>query len=140
VRARQQETFTFWRVGQELCDPAKWGTEIEDWAEEYGDERIVIFDTNQAHRMWRACDRFSTAITEGTLTHDGSVVLTEHVLAMHKRKVRVRDDDDDGRTKFVFVKGPSGLKIDGGIGAVLALEAAATMPVQPDYDLLESVY
>ncbi len=128
VRARQQEAFTFWRVGLELCDPAKWGTEIEDWAEEYGEERVVIFDTNQATRMWRACDRFSTAIVEGALTHDGSAVLTEQVLAMHKRKVRIRDDDDDGRTKFVFVKGPNGLKIDAGIGAVLALEAAATMP------------
>ena len=47
---------------------------------------------------------------------------------MHKRKVRVRDGDDDGRTKFVFVKGPNKDKIDAGIGAVLALEAAATMP------------
>ena len=47
---------------------------------------------------------------------------------MYKRKVRLRDDDDDGRTKFVFVKGPDKLKIDAGIGAVLALEAFATMP------------
>ena len=47
---------------------------------------------------------------------------------MHRRKVRVRDEDDDGRTKFVFVKGPDRLKIDAGIGGVLALEAAQTMP------------
>jgi hypothetical protein len=139
VRARQQEAFDYWRVGLENCDPAKWATEIEDWAELYGEERVLVFDTNQATRMWKACDRFSIAIAEGALSHDGSTVLSEHVLAMHKRKVRVRDDDDDGRTKFVFVKGPDGRKIDAGIGAVLALDAAAMMPVDDDYDPLESV-
>jgi hypothetical protein len=54
--------------------------------------------------------------------------LSAQVLAMFKRKVRLRDDEDDGRTKFVFVKGPNREKIDAGIGAVLALEAAAIMP------------
>ena len=37
--------------------------------------------------------------------------LSAQVLAMHKRKVRVRDEDDDGRTKYVFVKGPDRAKI-----------------------------
>jgi len=78
--------------------------------------------------MWRACDRWSTAVAEGAYTHDGSATLTSHALAMHKRKVRVRDEDDDGRTKFVFVKGPNRDKIDAGIGSVLSLEAASTMP------------
>ena len=40
--------------------------------------------------------------------------------------------DDDGRTRFVFVKGPDRAKIDAGIGAVLALEALAVMPVEED--------
>lgn len=143
VRARQQETFTYYEVGMQLCDPAKWATEIEDWAEEYNTDdhdRIVVLDTNQPARFWRPCDRFSTLVEEGALTHDGSAVLTEHVLAMHKRKVRVRDDDEDGRTKFVFVKGPDHHKIDAGIGAVLALEAAAIMPARSNYDVLESIH
>jgi hypothetical protein len=54
--------------------------------------------------------------------------------------VRVREPDDDGRTKYVFVKGPDRRKIDAGIGAVLALEAAATMPADMDYDVLQSVW
>lgn len=139
VRARQEEAFSYWRVGLELCDPAKWATEIEDWAETWPD-RVAILDTNQPTRFWRACDRFSTAIAEGALSHDGSQVLADQVLAMHRRKVRVRDDDDDGRTKYVFVKGPDARKIDAGIAAVLALEAAATMPADEDYDLLQSVH
>ncbi len=128
VQARVAEAFAYWDVGLMLCDPAKWQTEIEGWAELFGEERVVFFDTNQPTRMWRACDRFSTALAEGAYSHDGSSTLTDHVLALHKRKVRVRDEDDDGRTKFVFVKGPDRAKIDAGIGAVLALEAAATMP------------
>ena len=128
IRDRLVEVMAYWNVGLMLCDPAKWQTEIEFWVEEYGEERVVLFDTNQPTRMWRACDRFSTALTEGAYTHDGSKALSDQVLAMHKRKVRVRDEDDDGRTKYVFVKGPNRDKIDAGIGAVLALEALAVMP------------
>jgi hypothetical protein len=128
IRSRLAEVMGYWDVGLMLCDPAKWQTEIELWIEEYGEERVVLFDTNQPTRMWRACDRFSTALNEGNYSHDGSSALSAQVLAMYKRKVRVRDDDDDGRTKFVFVKGPDRAKIDAGIGAVLALEALAMMP------------
>ena len=128
VKERVAETFRYYRVGRMLCDPAKWQTEIEDWAEEHGDDVVVMFDTNQPTRMWRACDRFSTALAEGAYTHDNSKTLTAQVLALYKRKVRVRDEEDDGRTKFVFVKGPQKEKIDAGIGAVLSLEAAMTMP------------
>jgi len=129
IRAKVVETFGYYNVGRMLCDPAKWQTEIELWAEEFGEEVVLFFDTNQPTRMWRACDRFATAIETHAYSHDGSSTYTAHVLAMYRRKVRVRDEDDDGRTKFVYVKGPDRAKIDGGIGGVLALEAAQTMPV-----------
>lgn len=140
IEKRVEETFAFYNVGLMLCDPAKWQTQIEGWAEKFGEERVVFFDTNQPVRMWKACDRFSTALAEGAYSHDESELLSAQVLAMHKRKVRVRDDDDDGRTKFVFVKGPNRDKIDAGIAAVLALEAAAMMPADESYDLLQSVW
>ena len=138
IREKVDETFAYYHVGLMLCDPAKWQTEIEFFAEEHGEDQVVMFDTNQPTRMWRACDRFSTALAEAkpppdrpsAYSHDGSSVLSAQVLAMHKRKVRVRDEEDDGRTKYVFVKGPNRDKIDAGIGAVLALEAAMTMPEQ----------
>lgn len=129
VKVTVAETFDYYDVGLMLMDPPKWQTEGEDWAVEYGEDRVVFFDTNQPSRMSRACDRFLVAVAgDGTYSHDGSSVLAAHTIAMHKRKVRVRDEDDDGRTKFVFVKGPDRSKIDAGIGAVLALEAAMTMP------------
>jgi hypothetical protein len=44
------------------------------------------------------------------------------------QKVRVNAPDDDNRTMFVFVKPDDGRKIDGAVAAVLAHEAAMTMP------------
>lgn len=134
VHAKLRELKEIYRIGRMFCDPAKWYSEIEDWAELFGEDRsgegiVVVFDTNQSSKMWRACDRFSTAVSNAGLTHAGSPVLTDHVLAMGRKKVRVKDDDDDGRTKYVFVKSDT-RKIDAGIGAVLALEAAAYMSAE----------
>jgi phage terminase large subunit-like protein len=93
---------------------------------------VVMFDTNQARRMAYACDRFTTALAEGSVSHDGSPVLTSHVVAMARKKVKASAEDDDGRTRYVFTKGEGDpRKIDAGIAAVLALEAAMTMPEAP---------
>lgn len=128
VNRKVHETFEYFNVGQMLCDPPMWQTDIETWAEKYGDETVVFFDTNQPRRMAFACDRFRSTVEEGSLRHDGDPTLSSHVLAMFRKTVRINDDESDGRTKFVFVKPPDKRKIDAGIGAVLALEAAMTMP------------
>jgi hypothetical protein len=123
-------------VGRMLCDPPKWSTEIEAWAKTYGDEVVVMFDTNQPKRMSAACDRFATGIGRAgdehrALTHDGTSLLTDHVLALVRKKAYLKaEDETDGRTRYVFTKGLDGRKIDAGIGAVLANEAAATMPAK----------
>lgn len=128
------DTFGRFDVGRMLCDPPKWHTEVERWAERWNagrttDDAIVIaFDTNSERRMAPACDRFTTALREGSVTHTADPVLTAHALAMFRKKVRASAEDDDGRTRYVFVKGDGGRKIDAGIAAVLALEAAMTMP------------
>jgi hypothetical protein len=112
-----------------LCDPPKWQTEIEAWAQRWGDEVVLFFDTNQPRRMSAACDRFTTTLAEGGLSHDGDQLLRAHVLAMARKKAYLKvEDETDGRTRFVFTKNEDGHKIDAGIGAVLALEAAMTMP------------
>jgi phage terminase large subunit-like protein len=131
VEATIEDTFDRYQVGRMLCDPPKWQTEIERWMERYGDETVLFFDTNQARRMAFACDRFSTALGEGSLSHPDDPVLTGHTLAMARKKVKVSAEDDDGRTRYVFTKGEDTRKIDAGIAAVLALEAAMTMPDAP---------
>lgn len=123
------DVFSTYDVGRMLCDPPKWGTEIERWAQTYGDEVVLFFDTNQPRRMAIACDRFATFVAEQSGSHAADPTLTAHVLAMARKKAYVRSDDGDGRTRYVFTKADT-RKIDAGIGAVLALEAAMTMPAE----------
>lgn len=112
-----------------FCDPPRWATEIEGWQDEFGDV-VVAFDSNQPRRMAPACDRLVTGVATGFITHAADRVLTAHVLAMGRKKVRVRDDDSDGRTRYVFVKSDV-RKIDAGIAATLAVEAMSSPTVAP---------
>jgi hypothetical protein len=121
------DVFARYTVGMLLCDPPLWLSEIEEWARLYGEERVVELSTNSTVRFAPACDRFTTAVREGTLSHDGSELLTRHLAATARRKVRVNDPEDDGRSKFVFVKAGS-QKIDASVAAVLAFQAAMIMP------------
>jgi hypothetical protein len=141
VREAKDWIFATYDVGRQFCDPPKWATEIDEWSAEHNPEAaedaiVIAFDTNQPKRMSGACDRFSVALAESTITHANDATLNDHVLAMVKKKAFVRNEDpNDGRTRYVFTKGTDGRKIDAGIGAVLAHEAAMTMPAtsrQPD--------
>ena len=126
------EAHAMYRVGRMLCDPPRWHTEIEQWTGLYGDDSegkpvVQALDTNQARRFAPACVRFDTAVREKTIRHDGKEGLTANLAACARKKVRVNDDDEDGRTMFVIVKADT-RKIDRAVGAVLAFEAAMTMP------------
>lgn len=125
------ETFARYEVGRMLCDPPKWWTEIGDWAARFGEEIVVALDTNSARRFAPATDRWLTGIREGSHTHDGDPLTDEHVRSAHLRKVRFNDAEDDGRTKYVLIKGDEGGRIDAAVADVLAYEAAMTMPEQP---------
>lgn len=137
IRRAWAAVFARYDVGRWFGDPPKWQTEQEALAEEHSDEVVLFLDTNQPKRMSAACDRWLTALgkegdSERGITHDGHPVLTSHVLAMARKKAYVKlEDESDGRTRYVFTKGDDGRKIDAGIAAVLALEAAMTMPEVP---------
>ena len=119
--------FDYFDVGLLLADPPRWWTEIEGWQARWG-ERVMPLDTNQPRRFAPAVDRWLTAIREGTHTHDGDALTAEHVRAAHLRKVRLADDEADGRTRYVLIKGDDRGRIDAAVADVLAHEAAMTMP------------
>lgn len=127
VHAAVAEAFATYDVGRMLCDPPKWWSEIEQWTELYG-ARVVALDTNQPRRFAPAVDRWLTGLREGSHTHDGDELTTEHVKAAHLRKVRINAPDDDGRTMYVLVRGDENRRIDAAVADVLAHEAALTMP------------
>ena len=123
-------TFARYRVGLMLCDPPKWYSELEGWQARYGEEVVLALDTNQARRFAPAVDRWLTGIREGNHTHDADPITDLHVKAAHLRKVRLTDEEDDGRTKYVLIKGDDGGRIDGAVADV-RLQAAMTMPAAP---------
>lgn len=137
VDAKVRETFSRYSVGRMFGDPPKWTTELEGWADEFRlsdgtkdeRERVIAFDTNKPARFAVAVDRFVTGLTEGNLTHCRDERLTEHVLAPVRRMVKTTADTEDQRSLFVLEKPEDGSKIDGAVAAVLAYEAAMTMPV-----------
>ena len=115
-----------------FCDPPKWYSEIEEWTAKYGedangDPRVVALDTNQASKFAPACDRWLVAIREGTHTHDGDPLTSDHVKSAHLKQVRLADDPADGRTRYVLIKGEERRRIDAAVADILALEAAKTM-------------
>lgn len=133
------EMFARYDVGRMLCDPPKWWTEIDDWQKARGkdaDGRDVVepLDTNQARRFAPAVDRWLTGLREGTHTHDADPLTDRHVKASHLQKVRLTDHEDDGRTRYVLVKGDDHGRIDGAVADVLAHEAAMTMSEAPAYE------
>lgn len=132
------DTFARYDVGQMWCDPPLWRTEIDTWADRWGDEVVLELATNQARRFAPLCDRFATAVREGTLHHDGDPLLTEHLAASSRKPVRLSDDLNDGRSQFVIVKKDT-RKIDAAVGAVLALGAFEAMPEPEERTPLEPV-
>jgi hypothetical protein len=141
VEEAVRELFATYDVGLMLCDTPKWRTEIERWAMWYPD-RVLAFDTNSDRRFAPAVDRWLTGLREGSHTHDGDPLCERHVLAAHLKAVR-SDDENDGRTRYVLVKGDDHGRIDAAVTDVLAHEAAMTMPapvqarsIYEDRDLL----
>lgn len=136
VGEKVDETFATYDVGRMFGDPPKWATELEQWANTYRlegktaeeRERVLAFDTNQWSKFSKAVDRFLTAVRTGVLTHDDDDDLNSSVLAATLERVKSRHDEGDDRTLYVFVKPDDGRKIDAAIAAVLAYEAAMTMP------------
>ena len=145
------DAFERYRVGLLLCDPPGWRTEIDRWAELWGEERVLAFDTNQATRMAPAIDRWRTAIRGSAAslrqaredklvgpvalayTHDGDEFTTFQVKGTRLRQVRLTEVEND-RTMFMFEK-VAKIGTDATVADVLAYEAAMTMEApEPEYD------
>lgn len=93
-----------------------WLTQEEEWALEFGEERVLPFPTRSATRMYPALDRYLNDLREGTTTHDGNVTAKTH--ALNARKVAKPGD------KYLLGKPSEHQKIDILMADVLSHEAA----------------
>lgn len=117
VDAAVDRAFRRWHVVEMACDPHRWTTEIQEWAERYG-EVVVEFPTNSPRRMSPACARFYAAVVSGEgLTHDGNPALSRHlhnaVVKEHRDGAYITKESRD-----------SPRRIDLAMAAVLAYDRA----------------
>lgn len=118
VAAAVDELFEHFDVVRMYADPPYWSTEIDAWAEKYGDKRVIRWETYQPKRMHAACERLVTDVAKADsgFTHDGCEDTGRHVRNARKA-ARL-----GGR--YVLTKPGDGRKIDLAVCSVLAREAA----------------
>lgn len=136
VHDKLSDVFEAYKVGRLLGDPWRWENDLSIWAQEYGDDVVLEFPTNVQTRMDKVINRFVGAFKRDELEHDGAERLTKHIksaiLVKGDRK-KDRGEEDPNATHYrKMAKKDAGLKIDGAVAAVLALEAAMTMPEVPE--------
>ncbi len=125
VEAVVRETFDKFNVVGFYADPAKWESYVADWEARYG-KRLKVGPPSKPIQWWmtggrtgliaKALESFHTAVVEGEMSHNGSSVLTRHVLNA-RRKIR------SGTVQIGKVHPDSEDKIDAAVAAVLAWQA-----------------
>jgi phage terminase large subunit-like protein len=118
-----------WKVREIVADPFRWARSLQLLA----DEGLPVVEFPQtASRMTPATARFYEAVMNKAISHSGDARLARH-LSNACLRVEARGQRLVKETKH------SARKIDLAIAAVMALDRASA-PVEPDYDILQSVY
>lgn len=117
VAAAVDELFTRFDIVRMYCDPPYWETEIDQWAEKYGEKRVLRWETYRPKQMHAALERLLMDVTksDSIFRHDGCEVTSRHVRNARKAH-RV-----NGR--YVLSKPGDGRKIDLAVCSVLCHEA-----------------
>ncbi|MFJ3793889.1 hypothetical protein [Kitasatospora sp. NPDC090091] len=118
VHAAVDELMRRYRVVRMYADPPYWETEVDTWADKYGDKRVVRWWTNRIVQMHAACERLLTDVTkaDSRFTHDGCEDTSTHV-GNARRAARTAD-------RYVLRKPAPHQKIDLAVTSILAHEAA----------------
>ena len=111
------DLFGRFEVARMYCDPPYWGTEIEEWSSQVGDDRVVKWPTYRPVPMHAATERFVSDLRSGRVTHDGCPIT-----ALHMANARM-EPRRDGR--YMLGKPDAARKIDAAVTTVLVHEAAA---------------
>lgn len=114
------KTFSVWRL---YADPPYWQSWIAKWRGEFSEERVIDWWTARTRQMTAALEGFTTAITEGMLSHDGDPDMRRHL--GNARKKELPNSDEDGQKQYLIQKErpKSPNKIDLAMCAILSWEA-----------------
>lgn len=128
VRAAMAEVMRRFQVVRLYADPPWWSTEIDDWAEEHGDQVVVRWATYRTTQMHAAAQRLLTDVGKAgaTFTHDGCEVT----------KVHVRNARKSPRTneRYVLEKPSQTQKIDLAVVSILCNEAAGDVTAADQWE------
>lgn len=119
VDAAVSEIFARYKVGRFYVDPRHWETQCDVWEQNYGEDVVLQWPTNQVKRMFGALTRYLEDLTEGLTSHVDDVDAT--TCAFNARRVAKSGD------MFILGKPSENQKIDVLMADILAHEAAADM-------------
>jgi hypothetical protein len=117
VAAAVDELFSMFDVIRMYCDPPYWETEVDTWAEKYGKERVLRWETYRPKQMHDAAERLLTDInkSDSSFTHDGCPTTALHIRAARKA-ARLAG-------RYVLAKPGDGRKIDLAVSSIICHEA-----------------
>ena len=110
------ECFDRYDVRRFYCDPPRFETDIDEWAVQFGEDRVVEWPTYRPKQMHEALERFVADLSEGRISHDGCPITASH-MATARKLTR--------GSRYVIGKPNDHQKIDATMATVLAHEAAA---------------
>lgn len=118
VAAAVEELFGYFDVVRMYCDPPYWETEVDAWAERYGDKRVIRWETYRPVQMHAAAERLLTDVVkaESVFSHDGCQITATHV--RNARKLARNNN------RYVLGKPSQTQKIDACVTSILTHEAA----------------
>lgn len=126
VNAAVADAFRRFTVVGFYADPAKWESPVAEWEAAYAKRLKVKASRDHPIEWWmtggrstyivRALEQFHNAVVDGVLTHDGSSILTRHVLNARRRPSR-------SGVQISKEHPESERKIDAAVAAVLAWQA-----------------
>ena len=111
-----RDCFERFDVRRLYCDPPRFETDLDEWAQEFGEERVVQWPTYRPKQMHEALERFVSDLAADRVTHDGCPITTSHMA--NARKI-------PRANRYVIGKPNDHQKIDAVMATVLAHEAAA---------------
>jgi len=119
VDAAVAQLFATYDVKLMYADPPYWESEVDKWAERYGERRVIRWHTRRPVQMHAAAERIKTDVIkrDSSFTHDGCPITERHVF---NARMAARPSD-----RYVLAKPEHKRKIDMAVVSVLAHEAAS---------------
>ena len=117
VAAAIDHLFSHFHVIRGHLDPPYWDSELDAWAEKYGERVVLRWETYRPKQMHAAAERLLTDVnrSDAVFTHDGCPTTAAHIRNAKKEK-RL-----NGR--YVLTKPGDGRKIDMAVVSIICHEA-----------------